>query len=58
MKATPTAIADVVLLEPTVFRDDRGYFFESFNQKVFEEAIGQRVTFVMLLFLLRMYPQN
>ena len=46
MKATPTAIADVVLLEPTVFRDDRGYFFESFNERRFEEAIGAPVRFV------------
>ena len=46
MKAVPLAIPDVVLIEPTVFRDDRGYFFESFNQRVFEEAVGQRVAFV------------
>ena len=46
MKAVPLTIPEVVLLEPTVFRDDRGYFFESFNQRVFEEAIGQRAAFV------------
>lgn len=46
MKATPLAIADVVLLEPKVFGDDRGFFFESFNQKAFTEAIGQEVQFV------------
>ena len=46
MKALPTAIAEVVVLEPTVFRDERGYFLESFNQRVFEEAVGQRVAFV------------
>ena len=46
MKATPLAIADVVLLEPTVFRDERGYFFESFNQRVFDAAIGRQVVFV------------
>lgn len=46
MKATPLAIRDVVLFEPKVFGDDRGFFFESFNQAVFEEAIGKSVTFV------------
>ena len=46
MKATPTELPDVVLLEPTVFRDERGYFFESFNQRVFDEAIGAHVEFV------------
>ena len=46
MKATPTTLPDVVLLEPTVFRDERGYFFESFNQRVFDEAIGAHVEFV------------
>ncbi|AIR89971.1 dTDP-4-dehydrorhamnose 3,5-epimerase [Pseudomonas cremoricolorata] len=46
MKATPLAIADVVLFEPRVFGDDRGFFYESFNQKVFEDAIGRPVTFV------------
>jgi len=46
MKATPTAIPDVILLEPKVFGDNRGFFFESFNQKQFEEVIGQKVQFV------------
>ena len=46
MKATPTAIPDVILLEPKVFGDNRGFFFESFNQKQFEEATGQKVQFV------------
>ena len=46
MKATPTALPDVVLLEPTVFRDERGYFFESFNQRVFVDAVGAHATFV------------
>ena len=46
MKATPLAIPDVVLLEPRVFGDDRGFFFESFNQWQFNEAIGQTVAFV------------
>src|SRR5690606_31880016 len=46
MKITRLAIPEVVLLEPQVFSDARGFFFESFNQKKFEEAIGERVTFV------------
>jgi dTDP-4-dehydrorhamnose 3,5-epimerase len=46
MKATPLAIPDVILFEPKVFGDDRGFFFESFNQAEFEAAIGRQVTFV------------
>jgi dTDP-4-dehydrorhamnose 3,5-epimerase len=40
MKATPTKITDVFLLEPKVFGDERGFFFESFNQRAFEQATG------------------
>ncbi|WP_284078201.1 dTDP-4-dehydrorhamnose 3,5-epimerase [Herbaspirillum aquaticum] len=46
MKATPLAIPDVVLIEPKVFGDERGLFFESFNQAQFEKAIGKPVQFV------------
>lgn len=46
MKATPQAIPDVILFEPKVFGDDRGFFFESFNLSKFEEAIGHPVKFV------------
>ena len=46
MKITQTAIPDVLILEPKVFGDERGFFMESFNQKVFEEAIGYHVDFV------------
>lgn len=46
MKATRLAIPDVVLFEPKVFGDERGFFLESFNQKVFEDAIGQKTSFV------------
>jgi dTDP-4-dehydrorhamnose 3,5-epimerase len=46
MKATPLAIPDVVLIEPQVFGDERGFFFESFNQARFEAAIGRPVRFV------------
>ena len=46
MKVAPTAIPDVLVIEPKVFGDERGCFFESFNQKAFDEAIGQHVDFV------------
>ena len=46
MKATPLAIAEVVLIEPKVFGDARGFFFESFNQKAFNEATGTQHEFV------------
>jgi dTDP-4-dehydrorhamnose 3,5-epimerase len=41
-----TAIPDVLIIEPNMFGDDRGWFFESFNQKDFSTAIGRDVTFV------------
>lgn len=40
------SIPDVFLIEPQVFYDERGFFFESFNQKEFEEAVGRKVAFV------------
>lgn len=46
MKATPLAIPDVVLFEPKVFGDARGFFFESFNHARFEDAVGRNVNFV------------
>lgn len=46
MKATPTEIPDVILFEPDVFGDERGFFFESFNQQKFEAAVGRKVDFV------------
>ncbi|STX50211.1 dTDP-6-deoxy-D-glucose-3,5-epimerase RmlC [Legionella busanensis] len=46
MKATRLKIPDVVLLQPKVFEDARGFFFESFNQAHFEEIIGHSVSFV------------
>ena len=46
MKFTPLAIPDVVLIEPKVFGDARGFFFESFNQKAFNEATGTNHQFV------------
>ena len=46
MKITPTNIPDVLIIEPKVFGDDRGFFFESFNKKAFEEATGITKEFV------------
>jgi dTDP-4-dehydrorhamnose 3,5-epimerase len=46
MKATPTAISDVMLIEPRVFGDPRGFFYESFNARDFEAATGVRLAFV------------
>ena len=46
MKSTPLSIPDVIVFEPRVFGDDRGYFYESFNQRLFEEATQQSVQFV------------
>ena len=46
MKVTRTAIEGVLILEPKVFGDARGFFMESFNQKVFDEAVGGDVGFV------------
>lgn len=46
MQATPLAIPDVVLIEPKVFGDSRGFFFESFNQKAFNKATGTNHQFV------------
>ena len=46
MKITPTAIADVLTIEPEVFEDSRGLFYESFNQRVFNKATGLSVSFV------------
>ena len=46
MKVTPLTIPDVLLIEPQVFGDDRGFFFESFNQNKFEEATALKINFV------------
>jgi dTDP-4-dehydrorhamnose 3,5-epimerase len=43
---TPTAIPDILVIEPKVFEDDRGWFSESFNEKEFSAAIGKEVSFV------------
>ena len=46
MKITSTDIPDVLIIEPKVFGDDRGFFFESFNQKAFNQATGLNLNFV------------
>ena len=46
MNCIPTAIPDVLIIEPQVFGDERGFFFESFNHRRFTEIIGREVDFV------------
>ena len=46
MKVIPTTLPDVLLIEPKVFGDARGFFFESFNQKAFNAATGLKLDFV------------
>jgi len=46
LKFIPQSIKDVILIEPTIHGDDRGYFIETFRQDLLEEAIGYRVNFV------------
>ena len=46
MIITPTALPDVLLIEPKVFGDARGFFFESYNRRTFAEAAGLDVDFV------------
>ena len=46
MKVTPCKIADVLLIEPRVFGDERGFFLESFNQRAFNDATGLDLQFV------------
>ena len=46
MKFIPQSIADVILIKPTIYGDDRGYFIETFRQDLLEETIGYKVNFV------------
>ena len=46
MQVVRTALPEVLILQPKVFGDERGFFFESFNQRAFDEAVGQHVEFV------------
>ena len=46
MTITKTKLPDCLILDPAVFQDNRGYFFESFNQETFQKLSGHSVTFV------------
>jgi|SRR6185369_9541947 len=46
MKATPTNLPDVLVLEPAVHGDARGFFLESYNERTFKETVGRDVRFV------------
>ncbi len=46
MKITPLEIPEILMIEPRLFEDARGFFYESYNQKAFDEAVGQSVNFV------------
>ena len=46
MKAIPTAIPEVLVIEPRVFGDERGFFYESWNARAFNELAGREVSFV------------
>lgn len=46
MKLTPLNIPEVIVIEPDVFEDERGFFFEAFNQKKINELIGRNIQFV------------
>ena len=46
MRVTPTTIPDVLLIEPTVFEDDRGFFYESYNEREWQKQTGMESRFV------------
>lgn len=46
MNVIKTEIPGVLIFEPKIFSDDRGFFFESFNQRIFEQAVGRKVDFI------------
>ncbi|RJK99561.1 dTDP-4-dehydrorhamnose 3,5-epimerase [Enterobacter chuandaensis] len=46
MNVIETTIPDVLIFEPKVFGDERGFFFESFNHKLFEDAVGRKISFL------------
>lgn len=46
MNIIKTSIPDVLIFEPKIFGDERGFFLESFNQRVFDDAVGRKVNFV------------
>ena len=46
MKSTKLKLPEVLLLEPEIFKDERGFFYESFNQDKFDQATGKKISFV------------
>ena len=48
MEVIKTNIEGVVIIEPRIFKDDRGYFFESFSQREFEEKVVKRLLFKIM----------
>ena len=46
MRAYKTELPEVLIIEPTIFKDKRGFFFESYNKEVFDRLLGKKVTFV------------
>ena len=46
MKSTKLKFPEVLLLEPEIFKDERGFFYESFNQDKFDQVTGKKITFV------------
>jgi dTDP-4-dehydrorhamnose 3,5-epimerase len=46
MRVTATELPEVLILEPRVFGDERGYFMESYNRRIFDESVGHEVQFV------------
>ena len=46
MNVIKTEIPEVLIIEPQIFSDERGYFFESFNQKLFDDVVNRHVEFV------------
>src|SRR5690606_34004884 len=46
MKIVNTILPDCIIIEPTIFKDERGYFYESFNEERFNQLIGQNIRFV------------
>lgn len=46
MKVTETNLFGCIIIEPTIFNDERGYFFESFNTRLFNDAVGEEIKFI------------
>jgi dTDP-4-dehydrorhamnose 3,5-epimerase len=46
LKVTETNLSGCIIFEPTIFNDERGYFFESYNARIFNDAIGKEIKFI------------